>query len=340
MSPIDSEDAFTRLDETDDKVFYSTDRFVNHIDTVALKTVGQIIETLIVEETPVVLDLMAGWNSHIPETLNPSKVIGLGLNEKELSQNKDLTDYVIQDLNEDPHFPFPDRMFDAVLNTVSVDYMTKPVNVFTEVGRILKPGGLFLVTFSNRMFPQKAVKVWRDANEEERILLVEEFFLRSGVFEKPRVFVSRGKPRPSDDKYAHLNIPSDPIYAVYADRTGKVRSREPRPAVALSYGKRLSKAALEEKKRAIKHTLLCPYCETPLSKWAVPDNPFSQTWDNDHMFICFNDACPYYVRGWDSMQNNFGCSSSYRLMYNPEEDSCLPIPVQSPRSLRDGIVDA
>ena len=340
MSPIDSEDAFTRLDETDDKIFYSTDRFVNHIDTVALKTVAQIIETLIVEETPVILDLMAGWNSHLPETLNPSKVIGLGLNEKELSQNKDLTDYVIQDLSENPHFPFPDRMFDAVLNTVSVDYMTKPVNVFTEVGRILKPGGLFLVTFSNRMFPQKAVKVWRDANEEERILLVEEFFLRSGGFEKPRVFVSRGKPRPSDDKYAHLNIPSDPIYAVYADRTGKDRSREPRPAVALSYGKRLSKDALEEKKRAIKHTLLCPYCGAPLRKWAVPDNPFSQTWDNDHMFICFNDACPYYVRGWDCMHNNFGCSSSYRLMYNPEKDSCLPIPVQSPKSLRDGIVDA
>ena len=339
MSPIDAEDAFIRLDETDDKIFYSTDRFVNHIDTVALKTVEQIIETLIVEKRPIILDLMAGWDSHIPETLNPSKVIGLGLNETELSRNKDLTDYVIQDLNQNPSIPFPDKMFDVVLNTVSVDYMTKPVELFTEVGRILKPGGLFLVTFSNRMFPQKAVKVWRDANEEERILLVEEFFQRSSGFEKPTVFVSIGKPRPGDDKYAHLNIPSDPIYAVYADRTGKDLSKEPRPAIALSSTKQLNKDELEDKKRNIKHTLLCPHCGEKLRKWAVPDNPFSQTWDNDHMYICFNDACPYYVRGWDCTRNGFGCSGSYRLMYNPEKDNCLPIPVQSPRSLRDGIVD-
>ena len=339
MSPIDSEDAFSRLDETDDKTFYATDRFVNHIDAVALKTVEQIIETLIVEENPVILDLMAGWDSHIAETLNPSKVIGLGLNGNELSQNKDLTESVIHDLNENPSLPFPDNMFDAVLNTVSVDYMTKPVDVFVEVGRILKPGGLFLVTFSNRMFPQKAVKVWRDADEEERILLVEEFFSRSGIFEKPRVFVSKGRPRPRDDKYAHLNIPSDPIYAVYADKTGKDISRESRPAIELSYGERLNKEELEKRKDKIKHTLLCPYCGEKLSQWAVPDNPFSQTWDNDYMYICFNDACPYYVRGWDCMHNEVGCRGSYRLMYNPEKDNCLPIPVQSPRSLRDGIVD-
>jgi SAM-dependent methyltransferase len=339
LSPIDSPNAFSRLDETDDKIFYATDRFVGHIDVVATETVEQIIGTLINEANPVILDLMAGWDSHIPHTLHPSEVIGLGLNENEISRNRVLTDFVVHDLNENPSLPFPDNMFDAVLNTVSVDYMTKPVEVFLEVGRILKPGGLFLVTFSNRMFPQKVVKVWKEADEEARVILVEEFFERTGMFEKPSVFVSKGKPRPKDDKYAHLNIPSDPIYAVYADKMGRDTSKAPRPPIALSFGERLDKADLDERKRRVKDTLLCPYCAEKLTKWAVPDNPFSQTWDNDHMYICFNDACPYYVRGWDCMRNGVGCSGSYRLMYNPDKDTCTPIPVHSPKSLRDGIIE-
>lgn len=339
FSPMDSKDAFLRLDETPDTLFYTTDRFVNHIDAVATKTVEQIIGTLITEENPVILDLMAGWDSHIPETIHPLEVIGLGLNENEILRNKNLTDFVIHDLNENPSLPFPDNRFDAVLNTVSVDYMTKPMDVFLEVGRILKPGGLFLVTFSNRMFPQKAVKIWKDADEEGRVILVEEFFDRAGIFEKPRVFVSKGKPRPRDDKYAYLNIPSDPIYAVYADKIGKDKSRGARPPIQIPYGEKLKKADLEERKRKIQHTLLCPHCGEKLRKWAVPENPFSQTWDNAHMYICFNDACPYYVRGWDCMRNGVGCRGSYRLMYNPEKDTCMPIPVHSPKSLRDGIVD-
>ena len=76
-----------------------------------------------------------------------------------------------------------------------------------------------------------------------------------------------------------------------------------------------------------------------MKKWAVPDNPFSQTWDNEFMYICFNDACPYYVRGWDHMAREVQKSISYRLMYNPERDYCLPIPVPSPFALKEGIVE-
>ena len=99
-------------------------------------------------------------------------MVGLGLNENELKINKSLTEFVIHDLNHDPHLPFSDNTFDAVLNTVSVDYLVKPVEVFQEVNRVLKPGGLFLVIFSNRLFPQKAVKIWRQSSEEERLILV------------------------------------------------------------------------------------------------------------------------------------------------------------------------
>ena len=212
-----SDDSFSRLDESDDSIFYETDRFVQHLDSLALSTVERIIAKLVVENSPVILDLMAGWNSHIPPTIQAERVVGLGLNRRELSQNQALTEYCIHDLNKDPSLPFPDNTYDAVLNVVSVDYITKPIDIFREVGRILKPGGLFLVIFSNRMFEQKAVKIWRQSGEEERVVLVEEFFNRVGIFTSPQLFVSKGKPRPEDDKYAHLGIPSDPIYAVYAE---------------------------------------------------------------------------------------------------------------------------
>ena len=338
-NPVFGRDAFSRLDESDDSEFYSKDRFVSHLDSLALATVEKLIETLVVEEDPAILDLMAGWDSHIPDDLRVSEVVGVGLNENELKKNKVLTEAVLRDLNKNPRLPFPDKRFDVVINTVSVDYLTKPEEVFKEVARVLKPGGLFLVIFSNRMFAEKAVKVWRDAGEEERVLLVEDLFKGAGAFEKPSVFLSKGKPRPKSDRYAHLNIPSDPIYAVYADKKGGDPLREARPELTVSYGEPLDQETLEARKKTIKHTLHCPHCGERMLKWAVPDNPFEATWDNDFMYICFNDACPYYVRGWDFMYREGNRGSSYRLMYNPEKDCCMPIPVPTPRALRESIME-
>ena len=338
MSPIFAKDAFSRLDESDDTQFYATDRFVSHLDSLALETVEKLIGELIVEDNPLILDLMAGWDSHIPKVLEPSRVVGLGLNKNEMWRNSSLSEIIVHDLNMDPTLPFPDETFDAVINTVSVDYMIKPVQVFREVGRILRPRGLFLVIFSNRMFLEKAVKVWKESSEEERVLLVEDFFKEASVFGKTSLFVSKGKPRPKNDKYSHLGIPSDPIYAVYADKKGGSPCKA-RPVVTMAYGPLLEGEELEKRKEAIKKTLCCPYCGEKLRKWAVPDNPFSCAWDNDFMYICFNDACPYYVRGWDVMQRDGTGGVSYRLMYNPEKDRCLPIPVPTPKALKEGIID-
>jgi SAM-dependent methyltransferase len=338
INPIHYEDAFSRKNEEEDALFYSLDRFVNHLDSLALSTVEKIINSLVIETEPVILDLMAGWHSHIPETLIPSKVVGLGLNRNELEKNKDLTEWVFHDINHDFHLPFQSEYFDIVVNTVSVDYMTHPIDIFKEAGRILKPGGLFLVIFSNRMFLEKAVKVWRESSEEERVILVEEFFDKSGMFESPSVFVSKGRPRPKDDKYAETDLPSDPIYAVYSDKKGGNPFRGKRPTIMNDYGDPLTPEEVERNKKRVKETLNCPYCGERMKKWAVPDNPFSYTWDNDFMYICFNDGCRYYVRGWDHMYREGNRGISYRLMYNPENDCCSPIPVPSSKALKEGII--
>jgi SAM-dependent methyltransferase len=222
-------DDFSRLDESDDALFYARDRFVQHLDSLALATVEHLIGQLIVTKQPAILDLMASWDSHIPTSLQTAEMVGLGMNANELERNPALNRRLIHDLNKDPHLPLPECYFDAVLNTVSVDYMTAPFEIFCEVGRILKPGGLFLVTFSNRMFPQKVTRIWRESTEEERVLLVKELFQRSRLFEDLSTFISTGKPRPADDKYAHLGIPSDPVYAVYAWKQGASETRATRP---------------------------------------------------------------------------------------------------------------
>lgn len=325
--------AFTRMDETDDAVFYVRDRFVSHLDSLALATIEELIEHLVVEKKAVILDLMASWDSHIRDTLEGT-AIGLGLNETELAANGALSEYRIHDVNKNPGLPFDKETFDVVICSMSVDYMTQPVAVFRDVARILKPGGMFLVVFSNRFFPPKVVKIWREAGEEERLALVQEFFEESGAFGKSDVFVSKDLPRPSGDKYAALGIPSDPVYAVFADKPGASAKKRPVPPAP-----RRAPAPPPAKHAARGEvggdTFRCPHCGEKLEKWAVPQTPFTE-WPSEYQLVCFNDDCPHFIRGWEFMVKQ-GNPGSYRFMYDPVIGGTYSIPVLDKNSLKDGI---
>jgi ubiquinone/menaquinone biosynthesis C-methylase UbiE len=103
-------------------------------------------------------------------------VEGHGMNEEELAKNSRLNSYLIQDLNQNPKLPFEDKQFDAVLNCVSIQYLQYPDAIFYEIHRILKPGGIAIISFSNRMFYQKAIAAWRDNSESGRVELVKRYF--------------------------------------------------------------------------------------------------------------------------------------------------------------------
>lgn len=66
------------------------------------------------------------------------------------------------------------------------------------------------------MFPPKAVNIWKYTRENARVDLVKKIFRFSQKFSIEGYTESKGKPRPKDDKYFHLGIPSDPVYAVWA----------------------------------------------------------------------------------------------------------------------------
>jgi SAM-dependent methyltransferase len=208
---------FIRLAPDADAAFYAKPRFVDHLDATARKQVEALYGRL-VPRGGEVLDLMTSWKSHLPEALELQSVAGLGMNREEMEANPQLSERLVHDLNLQPRLPYEDNRFDAVVCTVSVEYLIKPREVFGEVNRVLKPGGRFIVTFSDRWFPPKVVKVWQDMHEFERMGLVLEYFHLAGGFTNLETWSLRGLARPLDDKYVGQIAHSDPVYAVWGEK--------------------------------------------------------------------------------------------------------------------------
>ena len=115
---------FQRVDESDDSLFYTHPRLVVHIDEYAIEAIRRYFSEALPDDG-LILDLMSSWRSHMPEEPSSRKILGLGMNEVEMRENPQLDEYVIHDLNRQPRLPFDDRVFDAAVVTVSVQYMTR-----------------------------------------------------------------------------------------------------------------------------------------------------------------------------------------------------------------------
>jgi FKBP-type peptidyl-prolyl cis-trans isomerase 2 len=207
---------FARRDETDDARFYEPPRLVSHVDAQASQTIQTLYARLLPPGSKV-LDLMSSWQSHLPDSLPLTSLVGLGMNEAELRHNPRLTGNLIHDLNRSPKMPFADREFDVVICNLSVEYLTRPLEVFQEVARILRPGGRFIHTFSTRWFPPKVIRIWPELHEFERLGLVLEYFSRSGKFVNLATYSSRGWPRPATDRYFPQIKGSDAVYSVWGE---------------------------------------------------------------------------------------------------------------------------
>ncbi len=199
--------AFARIDETDDRLFYAEPRIVTHIDDNAIVAIKEFFDQTL-PRNAAILDLMSSAFSHLPEGFPAQRVVGLGLNAVELQVNPALDEYVIHDLNANPTLPFDSGEFAAVIMTVSMQYLTKPVEVFREVHRILQPDGPLVVIFSNRLFPTKAVYIWRVTADAEHAELVEHYFRLAGGYAE----ITFLDYTPQADEY------TDPVYIVMAKK--------------------------------------------------------------------------------------------------------------------------
>jgi SAM-dependent methyltransferase len=201
-------DAFRRTDETPDEEFYRTPRLVTHIDEGAIAAVTQLYRELFPAGREI-LDLMSSWISHLPPEVTYGRVIGLGMNEVELRQNPRLDGFMVQNLNTKPGLPFGEAEFDGAGICVSIDYLTRPVEVLREVGRVLRVDAPLAITFSNRCFPTKAVEIWQRLDDRGHMRLVEDYLRDAGNFANIR----------SLDRSPRRMF-SDPLYAVVAESTG------------------------------------------------------------------------------------------------------------------------
>ncbi len=200
-------DFFERQDMSDDSFFYSAPRKVIHIDDHAIGALTDVYRELL-PAGGTYLDLMSSWRSHYPPELKPTRVVGLGMNEEELSDNNRLDKYVVHNLNQNPNLPYESNLFDAVTCAVSVQYLTNPIAVFQEVNRVLKPNGVFVVSFSNRCFPNKAVAIWMSSSDEQHIALVGQYFQMSGKW----IDLTAQKSNPTEG----YPTQADPLYVVWA----------------------------------------------------------------------------------------------------------------------------
>ena len=195
---------FDRVDPGPDTSFYAFPRLVTHIDEAAIATVGRLYEELGLQGQ--VLDLMSSWVSHFRRA--PASLTVLGMNGEELARNPQARNRVVHDLNAGSSLPFRDGSFDDAVCCVSVDYLVRPVEVFTDVARVLLPSGRLVCTFSNRLFPTKAIRGWLYASDQDRCEIVSEYFRLAEGWGPAEV----RRCTPPDHR-------GDPLFAVWARRS-------------------------------------------------------------------------------------------------------------------------
>ncbi len=202
---------FERADPTADERFYTTPRLVTHVDDGAIAVIGEVLGELLLPGATI-LDLMSSWKSHLPPEAQPARVVGLGMNATELAANEQLDEWTVQDLNADPTLPFGADEFDAVIITVSIQYVVRPLSLFREIHRVLKPGGALIVIFSNRLFATKAVRVWYEQDDAGHIALVQAYFELAGGYEGVQL-LDRSDP-PQRGPRGWLAPRHDPVFVV------------------------------------------------------------------------------------------------------------------------------
>lgn len=211
----------TKFDRAPDAFFYQTPRLVRHADSGFHERLTELYREHLPVEDGSVLDMMSSWVSHYPAEMKFKRVSATGMNREELAANPILTDYIVHDLNADPTLPFDDGAFDAVTCALSVQYLQYPERVFSEIARVLRPRGVAIFSFSNRMFFTKAIDAWRNRSGRGRLNLVKGYFINTGAFDpKPQTIIEANLLTPFAPQLATLGLPygGDPFFAVVAHK--------------------------------------------------------------------------------------------------------------------------
>jgi SAM-dependent methyltransferase len=268
-----------------------------------------------------VLDLMSSLATHV-EPVAGREIVGIGLNAREMASNPALSRIVVQDLNRTPDLRFEDGAFDAVLCSGSLDLLVHPLELIRETARVLRPGGVCIVSFTDRMIQPKCVHAWREADNEGRIVLATSYFSFSGAFMRPFVEEEELHPQVASHQDPHDDTILTVVWGYRPPATEIVTER---------------KVPLQ--RRQVPSDLHCPWCATRMQAWQPPETPWEMDYGVGMLHVCFNDDCPYFTRGAKWCRRNGMRCSSYRHSRNPETGTEGPLPVPTRAALRGGILD-
>jgi SAM-dependent methyltransferase len=317
--------AFTPPGERPERAIFDAHRGRPAILPHERQVAQHIIETLIVEPQPEILDLLTGEETLVPESMEPSRLVGLGPSEDALSRNPRLTERVVHQVNQEDRLPFDGESFDAVISSFVIPYVQDAAGLFDEVARVLKPGGLLMVLWGERFDDDLAIRYWKAADDDERMLLVEETISQSGEFESPRIFIHPA-PLGFED--------SGEIALVYAERKGADPQRPGRPFPTVLHDEKFSPEEVEERKRHVAETGECPYCSGELTRVPVEPSPWGG-WDARELYVCMNDECPRLLQSYATLYEQGIRQYIYRATFLPETGQMvsLPTPVQGEQVL-------
>jgi SAM-dependent methyltransferase len=187
----------------------------SQIDAAAIAAVTDLYREIL-PPGGAILDLMSCWVSHLPPEIPYSRVVGVGIDSRELAENPFLDEWHVQDLNRDPHLPFATAEFDGAAICVAIQHLTRPCEVIREAGRVLKPGAPLIVTFSNRCLPAPAIGCWCLLDDAGQLCLIAQHFVQAGNWRDIRC-LDRTPPGGGDPLYAVIGRSLGPVPPIAND---------------------------------------------------------------------------------------------------------------------------
>ncbi len=287
-----------------------------------------------------VLDVLGGSDRFVPEGAVESVTVP-GPVRRRADAHRRIMLQVADELDEQPLLPFEDEAFDAALVTLDVGALRRPLEVFREVGRVLRPAGLLAVSFGRARPGEAHTRLWADAGDAERLMLAEAYieFAAAGFTAPTAITVlegedgvewleGRGAPGDPDAPRAHV------VFAYRDEVTPAHRDHPPFPPPAQQPGKTKDDIRFDEAGRP-----RCPYCQAPMGRYSPPVTIFEIDYGVDELWVCFEDACEYHRRSRRWMRSQGHAGFTYRFMFNPATGATGPIPDSLWGGLRSCRVD-
>ena len=207
---LSSEDR-EKIDINDDNSFYQEPRYVHHLSAPFRDRLSNLYSEYLYSHY-VILDLMSSWVSHLPSKTKYKKIIGHGMNESELSANKRLDSFWLQNLNKNQNMPLEDSSVDMGLIVVGWQYLQYPERVSLELSRIIKTDSLLIISFTNRAFWTKSPNIWINSSEEGRIKYVTSVLSVNG-WSVEKIFNEKTY---ENKLFGFYSSESDPFFSVIA----------------------------------------------------------------------------------------------------------------------------